>query len=308
MTAHESASDSTGEARAADVPFVTQDERDADTHAAPWAELEGCETRLGGALFLLNLFAGLRLPECFDDEYGLSEHITGWGLTELLTRALLGGGCAEFDADPLWGALASLDGRREGEPPATALRVGDNYRAPARWLKLFAPRDEAWLVGEEAGRLLLRHAGGFPIAVRTLGGRARLEAAAQLADEYRAQGVAVGRLEDVPASPGESFNVSDGPHVHGGAALSLDLRRWMGWTFPFLTYALTRALAGDAEPGAQESAREMLLRRGRLYCTATHVDLVMEMNGVSLAARRAGFDASPGWVRDLVRVVAFHYE
>jgi hypothetical protein len=356
---HETARRSTGEARDCDVSVVADEEGEADAHHAPWDELEGCETRLGGALFLLNLFAGLHLPECFDDEYGLSGHITGWGLTELLTRTLLGSACARFDGDPLWGALASLDGRREGEPPAAGLRVGDDYRAPARWLKLFAPRDEAWLASEDnAGRLLLRHAGGFPIAVRTLGGLTLLEAAAQVADEYRAQGVAVGRLEEVGrlkdagqpedapttdagaelgsdelgsdelggeklqsvglrsegrggdglSSQREPVHVFDGLYVHGGAALSRDLLRWMGWTFPFLTYALARSLAGEDEPGAEESARALLVRRGRLYCTATHVDLVLEMSGVSLAARRAGLDASPGWVRDLVRVVAFHYE
>jgi len=35
---------------------------------------------------------------------------------------------------------------------------------------------------------------------------------------------------------------------------------------------------------------------------------LMPLREVSLAVRRAGLDASPGWVRDLVRVVAFHYE
>jgi hypothetical protein len=227
------------------------DERAADV--APWASLEGCETRLGGALFLLNLIGGLGLPECFDEDYRLSEHITGWGLTELLARALLGGACAEFEDDPLWGALAHLDGRVAGEPPAPGLRVGADYRVPARWLKLFAPRDD-----EEEAELSPAHE--RPEAFESL-------------------------------------------RAYGGAPLPADLRRWMGWTFPFLTYALRRSIAGG-----DEAARELLTRRGRLYCTATHVDLVLEASGVSFAARRAGLDASPGWVRDLMRVVAFHFE
>lgn len=285
-------------------------EEDAnDAHAAPWAQLNGCETRLGGALFLLNLLMGLRLPECFDQEYQLSDHLTGWGLTELLTRELLGETVEEYEDDPLWGALAHLDGREGVEPPAAGLRVGASYRAPARWLKLFAPREgeEVWLVEVDASRvaesrLVLRHPAGFPVAVLPLEGRAPSEVAAQVADEYRAHGLRGSwRLSSESSERGDAL-----PH---GRAYSEDLRRWMSWTFPFIKYVLRRSLAdaGEGEASA-ESVRALFVRRGRLYCTATHVDLMLEMSGVSFEARRAGLDASPGWVRDLMRVVAFHYE
>jgi hypothetical protein len=280
------------------VEDVAEEEGDLEkAEAAPWAALGGCETRLGGALFLLNLLVGLRLPECFDEAYALSEHVTGWGLTELLARSLLGDVGAEFEDDPLWGALAHLDGRAGGEPPARGLRVGASYRVPARWLKLFAPREgeAVWLAAGGEGRLVLTHAAGFPVAVLPLAGREPSEAAAQFVDEYRAHGLRV------------SLRFKDG----GGRVEdeTEDVRRWMSWTFPFLKYALRRSL--DAEgggPGGDESARALLVRRGRLYCTDTHVDLVLEPSGLSFEARRAGLDASPGWVRDLMRVVAFHYE
>jgi hypothetical protein len=93
--------------------------------------------------------------------------------------------------------------------------------------------------------------------------------------------------------------------------LSSGIRRWAEWALPFLFYALALALACAEDFEAAEfeaSARALLLKRGRLFSTATHVDLLMEMSQVSLAARRAGLDASPGWVRDLVRVVSFHFE
>jgi hypothetical protein len=246
----------------APAELADEDAAEPNEDARPWANLEGCETRLGGALFLLNLLRGLQLPECFDEDCRLSEHITGWGLAELLARALLGRACAEFEDDPLWGALAHLDGREAGEPPAPDLRVGSTYRAPSRWLKLFAPREGE--EGEEPASLSLA------------------------------------------AEPAEAF---EGLRAYGGAPLPADLRRWMSWTFPFLSYALRRSLAGPGEgPGDGEAVRELLVRRGRLYCTATHVDLVLEASAVSFAARRSGLDASPGWVRDLVRVVAFHFE
>jgi hypothetical protein len=287
--------------------------------AAPWARLDGCETRLGGVLFLLNLLVGLRLPECFDEDYALSEQITGWGLTELLARALLGETAAEFEDDPLWGALAYLDGRAAGEPPAAGLRVGHAYRAPARWLKLFAPREgeDAWGASVVEDALIITHAAGFPVTVLPLEGRDATALAAQLADEYRAQGLSISLSlsarggsptvrEGVGLPPRRELSESHA-HPHGRASAS-ELRRWMSWTFPFLKYALCRSLAdaGGVEDGA--AARALIVRRGRLYCTATHVDLVLELSGLSFEARRAGLDASPGWVRDLMRVVAFHFE
>ena len=294
----------------AEAPPEVSDESDeppAEARAAPWASLDGCETMLGGALFLLNLFVGLRLPECFDEDYRLSEHVTGWGLTELLSRWLLGESAAEFEGDPLWGALARLDGRAGGEPPAMGLSIGPVYRAPARWLKLFPPRaGDAWLFSEEGGGMTLRHSAGFTVATLPLEGFGAAGLAARLADEYRAQGVRVPRLEEGARLAPPTF---EGLRTYGGAPLPAGLRRWMGWAFPFLSYALRRSLADDEEgPGGDASARELIVRRGRLFCTATHVDLVMEASTVSFAARRSGLDASPGWVRDLVRVVAFHYE
>lgn len=292
---------------------------------APWAGLDGCETRLGGALFLLNLFVGLRLPECFDEEYALSEHITGWGLTELLARALLGEAVNEFEDDPLWGALAHLDGRAAGEPPAAGLRVGHSYRAPARWLKLFAPREgeAAWLARVDDSALVISHAAGFPVAVLPLGGRDAAALAAQTADEYRAQGLCVSLSLERPSSlNGGGAAVVGGvglpPHAQTWMTYALtdrrayaseELRRWASWTFPFLKYALCRSLAdAGAEVSDVGAARELIVRDGRLYCTATHVDLVSGLSGLSFEARRAGLDASPGWVRDLMRVVAFHFE
>jgi hypothetical protein len=267
---------------------------EAEAHASQWGALEGFETRLGGALFLLNLLAGLRLPGCFDEDYSLSAHITGWGLTELLARELLGETFAEYESDPLWDALARLDGRAEGGPPAEGLRVGESYRAPARWLRLFAPREaeDVWSLVEDEGRLVISHNAGFPVAVLTLGGRAASEVAAQVVDEYRAQGLRVSLRAE-----GGSVSAAEGTEGDG-------LRRWMSWTFPFLKYALRCSLDDEGE-GA---ARELLVRRGRLYSTATHVDLVLAAADVSFEARRAGLDASPGWVRDLMRVVAFHFE
>jgi hypothetical protein len=51
----------------------------------------------------------------------------------------------------------------------------------------------------------------------------------------------------------------------------------------------------------------LLLRRGRLYATRTHVDLTMSLNQATAPVRMAGLDANPGWVPALGRVINFSF-
>lgn len=277
-----------------------------ETDLAPWARLEGCETALGGVLFLLNVCAHLRLPECFDEDFHLSEHISGWGLAGLLGRVLLGRLHKKHADDPMWRMLAQLDGRQTGELPAMHLQVGDSYRIPARWLRSFAPDEMNWQVSASARRFVLWHeTGDFIIVDRPRGRLALDELIAEEANYYRAQGVTAGIADRATALP---KRVSYPFAALQRMALPCGLRRWMNWTFPFLRYALVRALDDGEVQTDEHLARVVLLKHGRLFCTATHVDLVMDMNQVSLPARAAGLDATPGWMRDLMRVVTFHYQ
>jgi hypothetical protein len=82
-------------------------------------------------------------------------------------------------------------------------------------------------------------------------------------------------------------------------------RRWLSLVAPFLRLRLKRSLGLD---GAETVSHTLLRRRGRLYVTATHVDLVMALDQVSLPARMAGLDRSPGWLGAFGRVVLFHFE
>ncbi|HVG34269.1 MAG TPA: hypothetical protein VM911_14460 [Pyrinomonadaceae bacterium] len=300
-----------GEARSLDGAACAEifDEQVEVTTDSPWANLEGCETELGGVLFLFNLFARLRLPECFDDEFHLSEHLNIWGLAELFARALLGDLCEQYETDPMWPMLAHLDGRPVDEPPAARLRVGQRFRLPAEWLKRFMPDETTCEVCTSGARLVLWHrAGKFVLAerecVRAAPGDARALAAEE-AEHYRAQGIDVqlrfGRTRP-PVWPGDSFGARARP------PLTRALRRWLGWTFPFLRYVLARALTDGQQTASEELARVLLVKRGRLFCTKTHVDLLMEMNQVSLPVRRAGLDATPGWISDAMRVVSIHYQ
>jgi hypothetical protein len=85
-----------------------------------------------------------------------------------------------------------------------------------------------------------------------------------------------------------------------GICVSRDLRRFLHFVVPYARWRLARSL-GDLP------LQELLLRRGKLFVTRTHVDLVMNMDQISVPARFAGLDANPGWVPDLGRVVNFHF-
>jgi hypothetical protein len=69
-------------------------------------------------------------------------------------------------------------------------------------------------------------------------------------------------------------------------------------------WRLTAAL--NVLPG--ELAPTLLLYRGRLYATATHVDVVLDLDDICVPVRLAGLDLNPSWLPDFARVVLFHFE
>jgi hypothetical protein len=51
-----------------------------------------------------------------------------------------------------------------------------------------------------------------------------------------------------------------------------------------------------------------LMQPGLIVVTPTHLDVVLDLQAVDIHARIAGLDRDPGWVPDLARIVAFHFE
>ena len=81
----------------------------------------------------------------------------------------------------------------------------------------------------------------------------------------------------------------------------------MTLVLPYIRYRLQLALGGtESEP--LDLVQALLLVPGRLYVTASHVDLVMGLDDMSLPVRVAGLDFDPGWLPDFGRVVQFHFE
>jgi len=57
-----------------------------------------------------------------------------------------------------------------------------------------------------------------------------------------------------------------------------------------------------------EAIADYLLEPATLYITRTHVDVVFVLDQIRLDVRMAGLDQDPGWVPELARAIAFHYE
>lgn len=82
------------------------------------------------------------------------------------------------------------------------------------------------------------------------------------------------------------------------------LARWLALALPFIGLRLRLALDLSDEVGLAEG---LLWLPGQLYVTATHVDLAVSLEHISLPVRLAGLDRNPGWLPDFARVVTFHF-
>jgi hypothetical protein len=127
---------------AADEPGVASELPDSEysllSAASVLALCEGVPTEFGGVLYLINLMVALDLPACCEVGWRLASGVGPWGLLHALGRELLPDGAAA-PGDPLWLALAHLDGRSPGQPPGAHLprsrpRRWPPFELPASWL------------------------------------------------------------------------------------------------------------------------------------------------------------------------------
>jgi hypothetical protein len=281
-----------------------QDEEGAE--AASQLEA-GVLTQLGGAFYIINLMGYLDLPACFEETWGLASQVGAWGVLEALIRSLLAGKGDRVAGDPLWEALAGLDGRESGELPGEGFQGGDTFRLPTAWLtQVDGSQMDVWFWATRSGRLCLWSEQGYVLADRPIpeGALATEELAR---DELRAcqTDVELPRLcrRSIDRTPTEHLT---SPLVSG---LNPHLVGWLAMTLPYIRFRLRQALRSDKAPdGALDPEQVVLLVPGRLAITATHVDLVMRLDDISLPVRLAGLDRDPGWVADFGRVVRFHFE
>lgn len=302
------------EARAADAASVAEEPPEplpspaaADRLSpATWAG-NWTATSLGGVLYLVNLLQRLDLPNGWPDP-ALAEHVGGWGLLEALARAFIGlaaerGLIADAGplTDPLWVALAELDGRQPGDQIGAGLLPPRAFRLPGAWLRRFTGASLHWLVAAAGGRLVVWDADrGFVVVDAPLDGRAPAQALAEELAAYRADelDVAYAMAEEVPPLPAlplaATRAVSDG--------LAWLLQRLLG----FVHWWLTRTVACPSDE-LSACLWRLLCVEGRVLVSRTHVDLFLPIDRIDIAARRAGLDRDPGWAPDLGRIVSFHF-
>lgn len=95
-----------------------------------------------------------------------------------------------------------------------------------------------------------------------------------------------------------------GPAPPGLSVLPATLATWAHLALPAVQSRLADALGLD---DASEIAPALLVRRGTLHATTSHLDVVLPLSSARLDVRRAGLDVDPGWLPAFGRVVQFHY-
>jgi hypothetical protein len=232
---------------------------------------EGIATDLASLLYLVNFVVWLDA-----DEYSFSP--TGWALVELLARHLLGTTLGDFADDPLWDVLAELDGRRPGTPPAIELQAPAPLRLPQAWLRRWPPPHPTYVAQQSGERLVIRHPEADFVAADVPCPPGHL-------DEVRAAEAALlGGAEIITGTP--AISAGGTPEQRFGDAVGA----FAGWLLR------SRGIGASS-----------LAAPGRVQVTGTHVDVVLSLQDVDLAARVAGLDRDPGWVPVLGRIVLFHF-
>jgi hypothetical protein len=276
---------------------------------------EGVVTRLGGIFYLIHALQALHVPAAFERGWHLADTAGSWGALDLIARALLG--CRFAEHDPIWQALAHL-ARWPAEAHPGAATSGalsphaggcdPAFRAAADWpLALDDPLDR--LTWSAAGsRVWVWSRGGYLLAA----GRstvANRTAAVRRVRGYHTQGArALAPLASAPA-----HEIPWMPPAVLPRGCPARLGRWAAAVAPAVLRRLRLALDASAGVPCRASSRARSVRRalavpGRLYVTASHVDVVIPLRCIDLRVRRAGLDRDPGWLPSYGRVVYFHFE
>ncbi len=260
---------------------------------------EPIPTQLGGVLFLINLLTALRLPQSLEAESGCQFELSSWELLELIARCLLSRRHAHLLDDPIWSVLALVDGRSEEQLAGACFATASFYRSPGSWI----PNGDEGGAPNQFGIRLRHHTLEIwnPLGfVHLKQNFAQSPSRVQIVNEIAG------------LSLGKKFSIYR-PSLRDRGAHPLGLRiggalqQFLSFLMPFIRRRLADGLG---IPGFQHAdlASLVLLRPGHIWMTPTHVDLKMDLAQAASIVRRAGFDADPGWVPALGRVIKFHFE
>jgi hypothetical protein len=242
--------------------------------AEPEPLLAGTRTELGGLFYLLNLALALGLYGDFTRPLDRPLRLDPWDLVALLGRELLRG---EHAGDPVWALLARLAGRGPDEPPGARFRPPRDLRLPPDWVEPFGGDGTPWRFATTGGRLRVQHPAQFTVLDLPLGRNASVHLARALR-----------RYGSPPSAPGLFLYEPDAPALER-------------WARRLGAYVRTRLRLAGVETSA-------LVQPARVFVTATHVDVVAELEHLAVEVRVAGLDRDPGWIPAAGRDVRFHFE
>lgn len=264
---------------------------------------EGMRTCLGGVLYLINLMKQLNLPACFESDWQVASRLGSWGTLEALARALLSDADIELLNDPLWPALAGLDNRKPGVLPGNDFMGANQYCLPAPWWAslpvlekptfFWAVRKKQLRIWSDFGFVLIDRPKQNSVTKDHL--RAALHPYFNSIDSVQ---ILRRSYSDAPV------NHLSSPWLDGMSSALLD---WLALIVPFIRFHLRSPLNLRSE-GTSELGKFVFFYPGELHVTASHVDLIMTLETISLPIRIAGLDRNPGWLADFGRVILFHFD
>lgn len=261
----------------------------------------GTRTRIGGALYIIAAFERLGIPDCFEPAWPFSNYLSRWGVLELVARGIVSavGFTEEYRDDPLWTALAQIDGRDPGLSGFQDFPARDSFRIPAAWLPEILDPDEEFAWAWRQRRIAVWPRAGWLLADRPLRKGERRE------DAFRAELPPHGRGAALSA---ERLAWAASPRARLGGELQIApaLSFWLECMLPALRVWLSRAM-GIERAGYVELAESLLLVPGELFVTPTRVDFRAPLEQTRIPVRRAALDLDPGWLPAWGRSIRFHY-
>ena len=264
---------------------------------------EGIRTRLGGVLYLINLMQQLKLPACFERDLQLASQLGAWGTLEALARVLLSDADVELLNDPLWSVLTGLDNRQPGVLPGNGLMGANRYRLPAPWWALLpAIEKPAFFWALRKKQLRIWSDFGFVLIDRPEGNNVTKGCLRVALQPYFSSIDSVQILRRSYADA--PLNHFRGPWLDGMSSALLD---WLALIVPFIRFYLRSTLNLRSE-NISELSKFVFFHPGELHVTASHVDLIMTLDTISLPIRMAGLDRNPGWLADFGRVMRFYFD
>jgi len=253
-------------------------------------------------LYLINLMQQLSLPACFEAERPITCRLGSWETLEVLARGLLSDADIELLNDPLWDALARLDNREPGVPPGGGFTRPHQYRLPAGWRDFFPATDKSqlfWALREQHLRIWSEL--GFVLIDRLEHNNVTTDYLRSALQPY---------FSSIDSAQILSRSFADAPVYNFNSpwldGMSCQLLGWLALVMPFIRFQLMTAL--NLRPDkSSELGKFVFFYPGELHVTASHVDLVMTLETISLPVRMAGLDRNPGWLAEFGRVILFHF-